>query len=165
MQRFLGECFVLGVLQGLARASALPFALPIESRRRDHGLAWPDGRCTQLPTAAATAAAADRPLPLGLSKVAGGGAQQLNPNLHGLVLSAGPDSHVARIPAAVGCPPNKMADEERHCRICFSGERGLADALIEPCDCRGTQALVHVRCGSTTRFDPDGRHFMRHEGS
>jgi E3 ubiquitin-protein ligase DOA10 len=31
-------------------------------------------------------------------------------------------------------------------RVCYSGPRGLADALIQPCGCRGTQALVHVSC-------------------
>ncbi len=42
-----------------------------------------------------------------------------------------------------------MADDEQHCRMCFDSARGLADALIQPCDCRGTLAFVHVRCGGT----------------
>ena len=35
------------------------------------------------------------------------------------------------------------------CRICFSGEEDGAkgaDRLFSPCQCRGSQGLVHVRC-------------------
>lgn len=41
--------------------------------------------------------------------------------------------------------------EEGLCRICHGGPRGLADALVQPCACRGTLANVHVRWGGRGR--------------
>jgi len=40
-------------------------------------------------------------------------------------------------------------DDEPMCRICFGGEEDDAkgaDRLFAPCQCRGSQGLVHVRC-------------------
>lgn len=40
-------------------------------------------------------------------------------------------------------------DDEAMCRICFGGEEDDAkgaDRLFAPCQCRGSQGLVHVRC-------------------
>jgi hypothetical protein len=40
-------------------------------------------------------------------------------------------------------------EEDPMCRICFSGEEDGAkgaDRLFSPCQCRGSQGLVHVRC-------------------
>lgn len=39
-----------------------------------------------------------------------------------------------------------LPDEEARCRICFEGGEDEANALVAPCQCRGSQRLVHLRC-------------------
>mmetsp|Transcript_116 Transcript_116/g.224 ORF Transcript_116/g.224 Transcript_116/m.224 type:complete len:118 (-) Transcript_116:40-393(-) len=38
-------------------------------------------------------------------------------------------------------------EEEKQCRLCFQGsEYELCNPLLTPCDCRGSQKYVHLRC-------------------
>lgn len=60
------------------------------------------------------------------------------------VASAGGEASGASAPASGLSTPREEPDEDRQCRICFSGEE--TGRLFSPCMCRGSMGLVHVEC-------------------
>mmetsp|Transcript_19663 Transcript_19663/g.44954 ORF Transcript_19663/g.44954 Transcript_19663/m.44954 type:complete len:329 (-) Transcript_19663:1193-2179(-) len=41
---------------------------------------------------------------------------------------------------------NQSENQEKSCRICFEAESDSSNALVSPCNCKGTQRYVHTNC-------------------
>ena len=41
---------------------------------------------------------------------------------------------------------NVGSEEKKQCRICLMDETDCPEVLVNPCDCKGTSAYVHIKC-------------------